>query len=431
MTATTKFLAGAAFNLLGRGRVYVADEDDDYLREGLFDDDPAVPYRAAQIRQDGWVKADLNLVQKSDGTDAGTFESFTGNLPDGWSESSSGGGLISAETTDVHGGLKALKCAAPSNGSAGAAINMTVRSGESLQLDLWMKSKDGGVARVRIFNQQTGHYLTAKSQWQSAAADCQTESSTSAYVNHKQTFTVEDYDTCQADTVTLTLRVYNSTPSAIALFDDVALYPGVNFFGFFAHNFEPLLTVLWQYSNNDAVGDSPSPYIAISSHAPRQPSFYGVTDTIYRRWIQFTLSGTPYADAASIGELVLGQTQTLTTDARHPAVADWQWGFFRPQVRNRRLDGGERPFNLNDHPQRTLRLPYQQTSDASFGQFRQEITRRCQDGAEPIVIVPDDSKPDVIFGRIPGEWSDRQGSLLSVHATELVVTESPFGLSGL
>ncbi len=433
MTATTKFLAGSAFNLMGRGLVYVSDEDENYLRAGLYDDDPAVPYRAADIREDGWIKVDLNQVRDpADDADVGGFEVFNGNFPKGWTPFTTGGGALGVALFP-HSGAMALSCGvSASGGSAGVAMEITARAGETLTLNTWMMSATGGgIARVRIQNKRTGKYL-AKGGWQVAPTDCQTETAPTAYVNHVKTFTVEGYDACQADEVTLALRLYTDTTGGVVYFDDVYLYPGVNFFSMHGHNIEPRISVLWQYSATDTAVEAPAPYTLISSHTAKEPSFYGVTAaTLYQRWIQFTFSGTPLAAPVSVGELVLGQTQTLLTDARHPALADWQWDYLRPQVRNKRQDGGERPFNLNDHPQRTLRLPYLQTSDASFEQFRQEVRRRCQDGAEPIVLVPDDSRPEVLFGRVPAEWTDRQSILRSVHATDLVVVESPFGLSGL
>ena len=75
-------------------------------------------------------------------------------------------------------------------------------------------------------------------------------------------------------------------------------------------------------------------------------------------------------------------------------------------------------------------MPYF-TDDASFENFRDEILGRCDDGAYPLVIVPNDSKQDVIFGRIPSESRDRQTRLTTAHEYELQVDESPFGLDGL
>lgn len=424
MTATTKFLAGSAFNLMARGGpVYSSDEDSNYLRAQLYDNVPGQPFRWASIQTDGWVKKDLNHATNGD------METFIGNVPSGWTSLNFGGGATAKESINTHAGTGALACSVSATpGEGGAYIAFTARSGEAWELKFYAESASGGgVARVRIYNAQTGHYLTAAGTWGKAVTDCQTEAGTGSYVAHKLAFTVEDYATCRADTVTLLLKIYCSTTGGAALFDDVEIYPGVSYVSVHGHNFEPCTAFAWSYSPND------SGYVTIDTLTAYQPSFYGTTTLMYGRWLKFIQTGTPWALSApgSIGELVLGQYQTLLTDAQHPAVGAWECTYGRPQIRNKTVVGEEFPNNQTDHPQRTLRMPYFAKDDVSFAQFRQEVTRRCEDGAEPIVIVPNDSKADVIFGRIPVEWRDRQGYMTTAHEYELMVIESPFGLSGL
>lgn len=421
MTATSLFLAGRAFNLMGRGTLYSSDQNAYYPRENVANNDPSVPFKFGSIQADGWHKVDLNHVTNGD------METFTGSTPTGWTASNTGSGTTSQDTSvgGPHSGLAGLRCTTtPAGGSAGPIVAFTARSGEEWRVGVWMFPVTG-TARLRVYNATTGKYLTAAGAWTTVASDCATETNP-AYAEKKVDFTIEDYSTCRSDTVTLLVRCYVSGVSQDALFDDVTAFPGVNFFSLHGHNIEANCALSWYYSDDD------SAYTSVRRETPAQPSFYGVLSaTAFHQWWKFEQSGTPYAAAGSWGELVLGQAQTLTTDAQHPAQNAWTWGATRPQVVNVTPTGRRYVSNRTMHRQRVLRMPYFQKSDASYTQFRDEIMGRCDDGAYPVVVVPDNSKGDVLFAQIPAESEDRQDALTTAHKTELMLMEMPFGLDGL
>jgi hypothetical protein len=167
------------------------------------------------------------------------------------------------------------------------------------------------------------------------------------------------------------------------------------------HNLPPSVTV-------DLVSDATSSGFGAASTeaagiAVLQPAFYAVlSSAINSRWIRVDTNDPVAASDLSIGELVIGLTTALSAP-RHTNVSSWQLGEQLPQIRQTTQGGTIRALALLEQPMRVLGLPHLAVSSSDHQAIRDEIYRRTDYGAEPIVLIPWDSESVVIYGRIDSQ----------------------------
>jgi hypothetical protein len=423
--ATTLFLTGSAFNLLARGtRSSSPGIASGFSLDDICDGFPSSRVRLASIAEDSYIKVDLQQV-----LNAG-FETWPDTIPDSWTNVSAGSGTVTKETVNIHSGVNAVKLVCGSGLGNLAAIRqtLTVRSGEELTLKVWLKTMPGANGRAGVYNPRTGLYLTSTGSWTKTETSCLLQEGNLDWTENKITFTVESFAAIRSDTTPLVLffAVADIISTRTVYVDDVELFPSANFLSVHGHNLEPLVTLRWSYSDNDGT------YVLIKDLTPGDPTFWGLnTNKVRRRWHKFTVVGTPWTEAPAFGEIVLGQFQTLLEDAQHPSSGGWEWTRAQQQSRSITPTGDVYVRTRTDAPSRALKFPYTHTTEESFQQFREELLERSSYGEFPIVIVPNDDRPEVLFGRIPDDYTDRVGPGLTWHRSQLMIVESPFALSGL
>jgi hypothetical protein len=406
--ASCRVLAGQYLNWLGRAlSVTVSNEDSVFTKGGMYDGRPSQFFRFGSAAADRTVTADLQLLANGD------FE--TGTLTS-WTEVLTGTGSSGVESVNVHGGAKALKV---NGGAAGTGMryqDVTVRAGETLTAGVWLRGDGTRTVYARILNLQTGKYLTSGGAWSTVAAWA--SRTTASYADTSLTFTVEPMSTVLQPTCTLRFQVIADGNGDVYA-DDVALYPGaLDWLSIHGHNLDPSIVLTLEWSDDN------SAWTSAGTATIAQPTFYlRLSSGLSHRYWRVKATGTNTA-AIYYGELVLGQSLALATQPRHPSLSAWKLREEQPQVRSETLVGVPWVHNLTTEAVRTRVLPFRDIADASLQEARDEIYRRCGYGKHPIVLCPDDSKPEVIFGHVVP--SREQSSFqATAHDRDLTVVEEP------
>lgn len=126
------------------------------------------------------------------------------------------------------------------------------------------------------------------------------------------------------------------------------------------------------------------------------PSFYATFSSETNQHWRLKFVGTN-SSKIYIGKWVLGEHKTLTRAQEY----DWEVRYIMEQMR---IDPALPPKNMTKFARRALDLSFSSRTVAQ----RDELLAMFRDsawGAEPLVAVPDDTKPLVVYGRIAGEWS--------------------------
>ena len=215
----------------------------------------------------------------------------------------------------------------------------------------------------------------------------------STYSQKTPAFQIEDFATCQVDTMDLRILIRNED-AGNAYADDILLYPTVNFVSVHGHNIAPAVTPEFRSSTDNFSGsDDLEATLTLS-----RPSFYGYLSTPQtRRYYQLDLNGTN-VETSWIGELVLGYVETLTRSPETIRQA-WVQTYLRDSVRTR-TPGEPYVTNIGGGRRRVLGLPFILGAEAELLEIRDEILDRTNHGARPLVIVPLSSESAVVPGRV-------------------------------
>lgn len=405
------YLAGQYANTIEQAlSVFVSDEDASFPKARLYDGETGRRFKFGTNGADRSVTIDMNRIINGD------FE--TSPLV-GWTQAVTGTGATSEENTLVHAGAHALKCTA-GTGSAARFRDFTVRAGQRLYLDAWLRAASSGTARIRIQNLATGNYLPPTGVWQGASTDVATETGTT-YVQKTLAFQVESFDACKDPTVTLRITLVCEGATGIAYFDDVAVYPTHNFVGVFGNNLTPTVAPqLRSSTDNFSASDSLEAQLTI-----RRPSFFGVLAIpVNRRYWRLKAAGTNLS-TPWYGELVLGYAETIQRGPKY----GWVGTKSQPQARYKVPGGATTVYNQTANAIPTLKLSFRDTSEASYLELSQEILDRTGRGRDPVIVVPSDAETAIIHGRVLGS-EDTARELVAMYDTDIVIEGSGLSTPG-
>ena len=331
-----------------------------------------------------------------------------------------------------------MKC--DRSGGSGNAIGRTTfvaRAGETLTISFWSKLSSASTCFARIRNTITGNYYVSGA-WQAAAGSATTATSTTGVVT-TLTFAVESMATCGQELCTMRFELGLSS-TAIAYFDDAAVWPAVDFISLHGHNLGASFTVNLQSSADGAT------YASETLQAPSSgtalvlayPSCHGIIAspvTTKRYWRVLltdgmsTAGGIPY-----IGQAVLGATITPTSQPRHYAIDATGINYRYPQLRVPIPLGGERVQRLSAWANRVMKIAFLHKTEAAWADWRENFRRRMESGGWPGVVIPRDDESPALFGRAVGSWdSDREHegpASLMARAETLEWVELPFPIVG-
>ncbi len=417
----TRFLTGRMWNALERSTVTVTSEDADYQKASLYDYRSLRPFKFAAPATTVTITVDLKLLQN------GNMEAGSGSTFTGWTATTTGTGSVGEETVTVEQGARSMRVKGGTSGQAQYAQAFTARSGERLSISGWARGDGSHLARVQVFNTMTSRYLHADGTWGAGADLFTVASATGPGTNGYSLFAfsafVEPFSVTLSDLVSIEVRLY-SAENGFAYFDDITIFPSINFASIHGHNLASV------------VGTTGAPVISMSdgtttyTFTTQRPSFYLSFAAVDKRVWTFSFAG-GLVPAVGLGEVVLGYTQTLGRSPAAPRISPHQTDADRAQVRAETGAGDAYIFQRSSFERRTVHLPYL-TNDAVMREIVREIHQRSENGLYPLIVVPNDAKPDVILGRLEPSRSSRHimraGTLdaQNQHQQDLVIRELAF-----
>jgi hypothetical protein len=350
-------------------------------KQYAYDEFAQIPARFSSGANDSTFAADLDLYRND-----GAFE--TDLQAAAWTML--GVGTIARSTLDPNTGTGHAAVTPVSAPSAIAYKDISVRAGERLVFTAAAQVDTADNAKVRVRNRATGNWLQSDGSWSASSDDLLDETGSWSTLSPLQ-FTVESLDLCLRDEVLL--RTYLVAEGGIAYFDDVYMYPSLDWCSVHGHNIPPCIVPTLQYSDDN------SSWSTASVMTLWRDSFYVKLGSLqdHRYW-RLLLDGQPDTGALMyLGEVVFAQSFELLKNAEFGG----QIVRHERQTRRANAAGSEFVHLHNAQPQRALIFSFAFKTDERYEQFRDAIFRRCRGGANLIVIAPlDIDDKTVILGRI-------------------------------
>jgi hypothetical protein len=413
---TVLYLAGDLFNIIGRGPTALTTSG---TEDALFPLANVHSYRPSKPGAENaagtdiiWTK-DITQLEDPGFEAAGALETDFGPV---WTIVN--GSAASAERAIMvkRTGLASARLdpTAESGAVRVAHDTVSVRCGERLLLLAWMRQNgagDGGGVQVKDVS--TGKYLDSLGAWVADSTTLPgvrtTGDTSAAFVSASQTFAIEDSAAHNGAFVTeIEIACYiedggaYDNGSTVLYFDDIVLFPTVNFAAFIGHNIPGSITPLIQ---SGTAKTTRMTFDAANDGQPRQPSFYGYLETPINAAVWHLKFSGVSEEAMRMGEWVLGYAEELDTLVE----PRWSTQYEQPQIRNI-TPAGHRYHSARGaaSPLRSVEMPFVALSAADRAEILDEIIGRSAWGALPGVIVPDSSERDVMWGYFRNTLSMRR-----------------------
>lgn len=271
---------------------------------------------------------------------------------------------------------------------------------------------------AKLLNLQTGRWLNTSAAWQDAETHFHQQSAASWSVVTRS-FTVENIG---YGVIKLRLLIDNPTSAAAAYADDLLLMPKIDFASLHGHNLVAKQAVEIRRSTDNFAASNV--LVATITHNPVRvfDSFTAPAVTRYWRFLIPDNNVTPVV----IHEAVFGHLKTLTRSAdigrSEPVVMPQADSTTRGQVFYR--------TNLSEFDLQNYVLRYSART-AGLAEMLGEIWRAARSGKDPVILVPDDARSEVIHGRmrssvpVTREFIDRWQFELSFDEDGFSVGEVP------
>ena len=413
-------LSGELYNVLATGETVTVSPTESTLfpATGLYDGSPDSAFQFSAAASEFTITADGNRLRN------GVLDAWSGAIPDSWGTA----GTV-AQTT-VAGEMRSGS-AARLNGGASIYQDFVVKSGERIVINGWRRilAAGQGFMSASLQDLTTGYYWTGFGDtWTAIVANFLSDNTNTAYTEYTATpFTVLPFSFALGDkcTLRLTLRNEDATETDYVYVDDWFVWPAVDFVSVHGHNIRPDATArLYSSPDNFATSSSGSTF-SQATLSMTHPAFYGTLSSAidHRYWqIRITHSASTPTETVWIGEVVIGLATTLT----RPQDLGQELRIVADNVRASTPYGNTRVHRVGQRARRILGMSFNYFTSSEYEQARQEVFERSFGSAFPIVIVPDDTGPVVIHGRIDDQWAVRQS--LGTHFTDndLVVIEDGF-----
>ena len=428
--ASIVYLVGKYANILnGAESVAGSSEDSLYPAANLYDELPAKPFKFNAAGADDTIDVDANRLLNGD------FEDWTagaaGELPDNWEDNAQDPAYdTDREGTIVDEGTYSLRIEAA--GTDGYAIqqDFTVLSGWAMTATGKAYSTAGGkAADIRIQNLHTGKWLDANGDWQSTTDYVvRDDTADTNWTSDTVTFSVEPYSTTGRHTCTLRVICWWEGNGAVTYgyFDGVAVWPHVNFASIHGHNLDAgaLITPKLQSDDNSSY----SSVALLKTMTVIRPAFYSKLGSLCtERYYRLLLDGAHH-EAGEIGQLVLGQYDTLARSIS--ATSDPTMDHAQPQSRSTMPNRQIYARKLSDQKQREWSFDYVARTTAQREEIL-ELAERCNHGVDPIVFVPFDDESAVLYGYLTdlSVAERRKAGKQDTWWYRLGISESPFAIS--
>ena len=400
-------LAGSDYNLLARSGATVTPSpaaDALFPVAALYDRDPGTIFKFGSLTADPTITLDLGETPPN-----GDFEdAFVGGLPTAaWGKTS--GATLTRNASTPRSGAGCLQ--ASGDLAEYGYFDLAAHAGAAFIFQAAARTVGGNcLAQVRVRNLHTGSMLKSDGTWSATPIEFLSTSATS-YSFSSQAATVE---TPESGPSVMTLRVElvcHNQGGDTPLYDDVALFFGVDFASLHGHNLDPLVVVELRSSTDGFSGSN----TLEATLTKRRGAFYGkLASVVCRRYWRLKFVGTNSA-AIYLGEWVLGAAYALAQPPGYPFAVE----LLAPQIRVPLPYGAPAVYGVGLTVQpASLGLSFGFNGDAALAEFQREVFERSLDGS-PLVLVPDDSKPEVYLVRCPDRMS-RPRTGWTFHQVEMV-----------
>lgn len=381
-------LYGTGYNQLARMATAATPTDADSLFPiaNLYNGQPWKPFRFGSSATSLTIDFDLNQVVNNE------FETaFSGGVPGtGWSAVI---GTLSRVNTAPHAGTYHLEVV---SGGVGSHAEYTIEAvaGEVLSVSFYGRNNGAGTATALIYDMESGTYLQSNGTWTSTATSFYTNA-TSAYTQGAATFTVPSYSTGGSDRSTLVFWF------GVGYWDSFIVYPRVNFVSIHGHNFAGAIESVVLKSDSTSPGATTRATMTLAR--PTMFSTFASVDNRYWRLLlaNGATSGLNQTEVPWIGELVLGQYQTLTRRQNFGQ----ELTLTHAQDRDSTDLGPFSAYVRQELGRRKASLQFRYNEDTDYEQAR-EIVERSKGGANPLVLVLESGdETTAMLGRLAPDWS--------------------------
>jgi hypothetical protein len=431
-------MRGLQVGIAGSGiaGVFGSTFDSQFGLSGAYDGLPSKPVMFATNGTLIGIKFDARLVSNGD------FEAaFSGGFPaaitTGWGLQ--GAPTITRNTTEVQSGTGALQIGGVGGGDV-VTFDCLCSPGDFLQITVAGRKKtagSGNAAQVQVQNIVTGLWLSSGGAW--IAGTTLFSNSTAAYSSVTLSFQVESFDACQTEDVILRVYLWSgggTLGTHDAVYDNFQIVPGVDIVSVHGSGYTYTLggvRLSQSLGQGTAVNVRTSPddvtYTAFQNMTPKPTSFYKTFTRTYSFFWALVLNNAqlvPYSWGnifPYLGEVFFGQTVTLQNGVDNGI----KMKTIDPQLSSRTALGEARSVLLSSAPHRQVDLTFKWPGRAAFIESRDNIFRMNRNGAYPLMIVVDDTDPDMaIFGCPPGSDFDAVQKYKDWWTGELTVVEAPF-----
>lgn len=401
-----RVLSGERVNRLETGTVslLIGSADPLFPITNLYDGRPSRSFRTTSATTSIQILVDGNSVVN------GSLDSWSGGAPSGWTVES---GTV---TQTVVAGEFVNGSAAKFNPGL-ISQNFTVRSGEKRTISSQLRGDGVAGIAMTLQNLTTGSQLQNNGTWSSGGGSVMSRVP-NTYAAASVNYTVEPFSTTQADTCTMRLVI---AAAALGYADDIYDYPAADFVSVHGHNLDASVLARF-YSATDSLFPIATLQATI---AIVQPSFYALLAApVYARYFTFYLTYLVGANSVipEIGELVIGQTYALTVPPEYGA----EIGYMRDDVATDTGVGELAVYARSAQTRRTLGLKFHFETETRMRAARDEVFRRSGGRLNPIVVIPDTTLPDVIFGRLDRTWKVTRTLTTYYDQNDLQISELPF-----
>jgi hypothetical protein len=405
------YMTGEKFNQL-EDAISITPTTENVLfpKENLYSQDQGEVFRFNTVGTDDVVTVDLNKIIN------GTFETWTeSDVPDDWTDESTGTGALSEETTIVNSGSSALKLVGA--GASDIAIcqqELQVLSGKVLTIEGAIRGDGVDSVNIQVRCLETGKYLNSSNTWQTAVTSVATRS-TASYNLETSTFTMDDFSTTGRHLLTLQIQIYTE---GTGYADGFALWQHWNFASIHGHNLGSMITPEIRSSTDDFSAVD----VKVSSAISLQwPSFYEILgSTVTSRYARLKMVGTNH-EPIEISKLVIGFINALPQSQQGPYNMNPRIS----NIINKSRGGHESKLALAQYDSGTLPLIWIFT-EAQYITFRNEIEKRTKLGNTRALIVPDSVREEVYFGTFSSSFPTERNTAMGIFTVQAAFIEDGF-----
>lgn len=422
---------GRRANLLGRGVTSMDPAAHIHFPVGhLHEGRPIQPARFGSNAIAPKVTVDTDELHS-----LGDFEAWVSGLPVGFTAQLVGDGTVTQNTNATHKTKGTSSVALFTDGDVvdlASVISdpIEVPAGEAYRVRVRLKSDGTRPVHMGVQNPKTGCFVQPNGTWAPGGAPTAVVSHTgSSFSTHAATdfdFVVQGFEECNGPSATLSIWIWTEGVNAVpytAYADELELIPGSDGIFVFGHNIDsPQSSIVAEGA--DSTNFVVNHVTLAAAVIPRQPAFYALWNRSFSRYLRaYPVSNNPTRGPVYYGEFYFAQTRAFLKNMNRDG-----YELRRVPTHDRaEMESGDVSLLARaDQQPQALAARFDHYSHAQMEDARDLIWGMSEDGVIPVVIIPDDARPDVIMGILDSPHKYRRVFRERYKETDLVVRGLPF-----